>query len=303
MKPGISVLGTGRMGSALAQAFLKQGYRVDVWNRTPSKAEPLAALGARVAPSVQDAVAAAEIVIVNVNDYATSERLLRVDGVLRTLRGKLLVQLASGTPKQAREMAAWARQHDIGYLDGAIMATPNLIGGPQCTILYSGAVELFEKYKPVLLALGGNTLYVGNDPGHASTLDNALMVLVWGAMFGALQGAAICQAEKFALDGFLGSIKAMMPAIEEFVVELVKRIQGRRFGADEATQATVDTCHASIRYLLEISKEHGIRHTVLDGFDQIFQAAVQAGRAQDDFAVLHNFMCEAHSLSSRSKAS
>jgi 3-hydroxyisobutyrate dehydrogenase-like beta-hydroxyacid dehydrogenase len=80
-----------------------------------------------------------------VNDYVTSERLLRSGGLTKGLRGKLLVQLTSGSPKQAREMAAWARQHEIQYLDGAIMATPNLIGGPECTILYSGPGHLFEK--------------------------------------------------------------------------------------------------------------------------------------------------------------
>jgi 3-hydroxyisobutyrate dehydrogenase-like beta-hydroxyacid dehydrogenase len=199
-------------------------------------------------------------------------------------------QLVSGTPKQAREMADWARQHDIRYLDGAIMATPNFIGEPGCTIVYSGPGELFEKYKPVLLALGGNALYLGSDVGHASALDNALLVFLWGTMFGVLQGASICEAEKFPLEAFMSSIKGFMPVVEGAGVDLVKRIQDRRFAGDETTQATVSTCHASIRYLLELCKQHGIRHAVLDGFDQIFRTAIKAGHAQDDFAVLNKFM-------------
>jgi hypothetical protein len=107
MKPEISVLGAGRMGSALARAFLEKGYETSVWNRTQSKLAPLAALGARIAPSLQEAVAAAGIVVVNLNDYVTTDRLLRSDGVASGLRGKLLVQLTSGSPRQAREMAAW----------------------------------------------------------------------------------------------------------------------------------------------------------------------------------------------------
>jgi 3-hydroxyisobutyrate dehydrogenase-like beta-hydroxyacid dehydrogenase len=100
MKPRISVIGTGRMGSALVKAFLKQGYPVDIWNRTKSRSEPLAALGARIATTVQDAVTAAEVVVVNVNDYVTSNRLLRSDDLTKGLRGKLLVQLASGSPRK-----------------------------------------------------------------------------------------------------------------------------------------------------------------------------------------------------------
>jgi 3-hydroxyisobutyrate dehydrogenase-like beta-hydroxyacid dehydrogenase len=290
MKPRIAVIGTGRMGAALVRAFRKNEHSVAIWNRTKSKAEPLAAVGARIAPDVRGAVADADVAVVNVDNYATSTQLLHADNVSNALRGKVLIQLTSGTPKQAREMGDWARRHEIGYLDGAIMATPNLIGEPGSTIVYSGSGELFEKYKPVLVALGGNTIYLGSDAGHASALDNALLVVVWGAMFGALQGAAICEAEKFPLEVYTSSIKEVMPALKEFVVELVERIQSRRFAGDETSQATVDICHASVRYLQELSREHGIRQAVLDGFDQIFEEAVKAGHGQDDFSVLHQFM-------------
>jgi 3-hydroxyisobutyrate dehydrogenase-like beta-hydroxyacid dehydrogenase len=76
------------------------------------------------------------------------------------------------------------------------LATPNFIGEPECTILYSRPGDLFEKYKPVLLALGENAVHVGIDVGHASALDTALLVVMWGAMFGMLQGVAICEAEE-----------------------------------------------------------------------------------------------------------
>jgi 3-hydroxyisobutyrate dehydrogenase-like beta-hydroxyacid dehydrogenase len=133
MRSRVSILGTGRMGSALARAFLKQGHETSVWNRTKSKCEPLAVVGAQVAPSVEDAVAAADIIVINVNEYVTSDALLGEDGVTKALHGKLLVQLTSGTPKQANETAEWAGQNGIQYLDGAIMATPNFIGEPECT--------------------------------------------------------------------------------------------------------------------------------------------------------------------------
>ena len=290
MKPRTSVLGTGRMGSALARAFLKQGHETSVWNRTKSKCEPLAALGAQVAPSVQDAVAASEIIVVNVNDYITSDALLRQGDITKALRGKLLVQLTSGTPKQAKEMAAWARQHGIQYLDGAIMATPNFIGEPECTILYSGPGDLFDTYKPVLLALGGNAVHVGSDVGHASALDSALLVVMWGALFGAVQGVAICQAEQLRLDAYMIYLKPVLPQVNGWIIDTVKRIEEGRLAGDEATLATVDSHYGALRHLLELCKEHGLNRAVPDAFDQIFQAAIKAGHGQDDFAVLNKFM-------------
>lgn len=289
MKERISVLGAGRMGSALVRAFLNQGYGVDVWNRTKSKGEQLAALGARVAPTVQDAVAAAEIVVVNVNDYLTSDRLLRSDQVTDGLRGKLLVQLTSGTPRQAKDAAAWASQHGIAYLDGAIMATPNFVGGPECTILYSGAGDSFEKHKPVFLALGANAVYLGSDPGHASTLDIAMLTYMWGGLFGALQAAAICKAENFPLDAYAGSVKPFMTLVDGWALDVIDRIQHERFSG-ETSLATVDTHHAVVRHLLALCKEHGINRAVPDAFDQLLQAAAKAGHGQEDFAVLAKFM-------------
>lgn len=290
MKPDIAVIGTGRMGSVLVGAFLKHGLRTTIWNRTRARSEPLAAQGAHVAATVQDAVAAAELIILNVSDYAVSEQLLKHDEVTRALRGKVLVQLVTGSPKQARELAGWAQAHAISYLDGAIMATPNFIGDPGCTILYSGDPTLFHTYKPVLSALGGNTVHVGSDPGHASVLDNALLVSMWGALFGVLQGAALCDAEKFPLDAFLGFYKAVMPVTNGAADEMVQRIQSGHFAGDEKTLATVEICSSSVRLLIEMAKERGLRHAMLDSFDQIFQAALKAGHAQDDLAVLHKFM-------------
>jgi 3-hydroxyisobutyrate dehydrogenase-like beta-hydroxyacid dehydrogenase len=290
MKTRISVLGMGRMGSALARAFLKQGYETTVWNRTKSKCEPLSTLGARIASTVPDAVAAAEIIVVNVSDYVTGDALMRPDNIASALRGKLLVQLTSGSPRQARETAAWAQQHGIQYLDGAIMATPNLIGEPDCTILYSGPSDLFENYKPVLLALGGNAVHVGSDVGHASALDSALLAVMWGALFGMLQGVAICEAEELRLDAYISYLKPILPQVDGWVIDTVKRIEDRRFAGDEETLATVDSHYGALQHLLELCKERGIKRVVPEAFDELFQAVINAGHGQDDFAVLNKFM-------------
>jgi 3-hydroxyisobutyrate dehydrogenase-like beta-hydroxyacid dehydrogenase len=290
MKTRISVLGMGRMGSALARAFLKQGYETTVWNRTKSKCEPLSTLGARIASTVPDAVTAAEIIVVNVSDYVTGDALMRPDNIASALRGKLLVQLTSGSPRQARETAAWAQQHGIQYLDGAIMATPNLIGEPDCTILYSGPSDLFENYKPVLLALGGNAVHVGSDVGHASALDSALLAVMWGALFGMLQGVAICEAEELRLDAYISYLKPILPQVDGWVIDTVKRIEDRRFAGDEETLATVDSHYGALQHLLELCKERGIKRVVPEAFDELFQAVINAGHGQDDFAVLNKFM-------------
>lgn len=290
MKPQVAILGTGRMGSALARAFIQQGHTTHVWNRTIRRSEPLAALGAQVAATVRAAVEAADVVVAIVHDYAASDRLLHPEEVARALRGKLLVQLASGSPRQAREAAAWARRHDIQYLDGAIMATPNFIGAPECTILYSGAQALFDATRPVLEALGGNSVHVGEDPGHASVLDSALLVSMWGEMFGVLQAAAVCEAEGFALTALMEHVKALRPVVDGANADFMARIGQGRFAGDETTLASVAAHHGALHHLLELCEAHAIDRSVPAAFAGLLERAIAAGHAQDDFAVLHTLM-------------
>jgi 3-hydroxyisobutyrate dehydrogenase-like beta-hydroxyacid dehydrogenase len=286
MTPTIAVVGAGRMGSALVRAFLKHGYATHVWNRTASKSAPLATLGAHVAISVQDAVAAADLIVLNVNDYATANRLLQSDAVVKRLPGKTLVQLTSGSPRQAREMAAWAAKQGAHYLDGAIMATPNLVGGPECTVLYAGPSDLFETHQPTLRALGEGARYVGIDVGHASALDSALLVVMWGALFAAVQGTAICEAEEIPLDAYANYLGPILPQVNGWVMDAVTRIKDGRLVGDDQTLATVDVHYGAFKCLLDLCKERGINRAVPNAFDQLFGAALEAGHAQDDFAVL-----------------
>jgi 3-hydroxyisobutyrate dehydrogenase-like beta-hydroxyacid dehydrogenase len=290
MNPNITVLGTGRMGSALARAFLRQKYSTAVWNRTASSLAPLLALGARAATAVLDAVSGSDIIIVNVNDYASGDTLLKQDGVAQALAGKLLVQFSSGSPKQAREMGAWAAKHGIRYLDGAIMATPDLIGGPQSTILYAGDADAFEQYKSELLTLGANGVHDGTDPGLASALDSALLMVMWGALFGTLQGVAICKAERLELSAYANYLAPFLQAMSGWSLDVVKRIDEGRLSGDAETVASVDTHYGAFRCLMELCKDRNIHHVLPEAMEPVFRAALHGGHARDDFAILSRFM-------------
>src|SRR5215217_1704774 len=69
----VAVLGTGIMGAAMARNLLAAGMDVHVWNRTPEKADPLAADGAAVAASPAEATEGAEFMITMLSDTAAVE--------------------------------------------------------------------------------------------------------------------------------------------------------------------------------------------------------------------------------------
>ncbi|MBT1157603.1 NAD(P)-dependent oxidoreductase [Aminobacter anthyllidis] len=293
MKRSIAVLGTGRMGSALARALLAEGHRTTVWNRTKDKAEPLALLGATIAPSVLEAATAAEIIIVNVSDYAATAAILRDDAVASVLRGKLIVDLTSGTPQGAREAAEWCAGRGASYLDGAIMATPDFIGTDDGTILISGQVEAFQDNAAVFRALGGNVQHVGQDPGRANALDSALLALMWGALFGALHAIAVSQAEGIELGELGRQWTATAPVVDGLVTDLIKRTNAGRFASDEETLSSISVHYGAFQHLLELMDARGIDRSVVDGYGSIFQRAIAAGQLHGDFAALSQFLGKA----------
>ncbi|MCS3835219.1 3-hydroxyisobutyrate dehydrogenase-like beta-hydroxyacid dehydrogenase [Aeromonas veronii] len=129
----LSVIGLGAMGSALATTLIKAGHPVTVWNRSAAKAAPLQALGATLAPSVGAAIAASDITLVCVDNYAVSQQLL--DEASDAVAGKLLVQLSTGSPQGARALESWSHARDARYLDGAILCFPDQIGTSDASII------------------------------------------------------------------------------------------------------------------------------------------------------------------------
>lgn len=293
MKPAITVLGTGRMGSALARALLKAGHRTTVWNRTTEKAAPLAADGAHVAASPGEAVEAADIIIANVTDYAASAALLHGGDIAPALRGKTIIELASGTPHGAREAGQWAARHGVIYLDGAIMATPDYIGTEHGTILVSGSRQAFDAGGDMFAALGGNVQHVGDDLGQANALDSALLALMWGALFGALHSIAVSKAEDIDLGDLARQWTAIAPVVEGLVTDLIKRTAAGRFAADGETLSSISPHYSAFQHLVELMEVRGIDRTVVDGYEGIFRRGIAAGHLHDDFAALSHFMRKA----------
>jgi 3-hydroxyisobutyrate dehydrogenase-like beta-hydroxyacid dehydrogenase len=287
MNQKVAVLGTGRMGSALAAALFKKGFATTAWNRTAAKAEPLSRLGVRVARNVLEAVGQADVVLVNINNYAATRQLLREPEIESALRGKILVQLSSGTPDEARELEAWARPLGIEYLDGAIMNYPIDIGSPEGTVLYSGSEELFHRVKPVLLAFGDNALFVGKEIGHASATDVAGLSFATGAMLGFIHGYIVYEAENLPVDGFLQFVKNVMPTIEAALGALSDKIRCRDYAN---TQASLETWAVAPRELIGWCKAHGVNHTFADPQLALIDKAIKTGQGQADFAYLYELL-------------
>jgi len=212
-----SVIGLGTMGSTLTRLLLQKGYHVTVWNRTIPKAKSLTQSGAVLAPNAAAAVSASPIIVICVHDYPATNEILDTKEVAAALAGRILIQLSTGSPQEARDSEMWARQQGADYLDGAIQAAPSQMGRPDTPILVSGAETAFRQSEVLLKVLGGNVMYLGEKVGSASAMDLATLSYIYGAIVGFLHGARICEAEGFRVDTYGSIVADITPSFGEFL--------------------------------------------------------------------------------------
>lgn len=273
----VTVIGLGSMGSALAAAFLDRGHPTTVWNRSPDKARALVERGARRAATLAEAVEASAVTVVCVLDYDVMHTLL--DPVAGALAGRVLVNLTSGSPEQAKEAAAWAGGHGAEYLDGAIMTTPPGVGG-EMMFLYSGSQEVLDSRRATLEALG-DPVFLGEDPGLASLYDAALLGLMWATMTGWLHGTALVGAEKTPATDFTPVAIRWLTTVAGFLTTYAPQVDSGRYPGDDAT---IDVQISAIGHLIHAAEHRGVDTALPELLRDTMRRASLAGHGSDSYA-------------------
>jgi 3-hydroxyisobutyrate dehydrogenase-like beta-hydroxyacid dehydrogenase len=279
MKNEVSVIGLGAMGSALARELLRNGHRVTVWNRTKAKAEPLVEDGAILAPNAASAVSASSFVIVCVDDYEVTKKILDTKEVALALAGRVLIQLSTGSPQDARDSEARTREHGADYLDGAIMATPSQMGRPDTTIFVSGADFTFRKSEPILKSLGGNVIYLGEQVGSASAFDGAVLSFYFGGIFGFLHGSLVCESEGLRVDSFGAMVADIAPVLGEIIKHQSEVIQA---GTYKRPESSVRICAKAFELFVRQAREARINSDFPEFGMGIFKKAMAAGYGEEE---------------------
>ncbi|MEU8859827.1 NAD(P)-dependent oxidoreductase [Streptomyces umbrinus] len=273
----VSVLGLGAMGTALAGALVKAGYTTTCWNRSPGKADELVAQGAEMAATARDAVLAGRLVVVCLLDHASVHEVL--DPLSDELAGRTLVNVTTTSPAQSREFAEWAARAGVAYLDGGIMAVPDMIGRPGASILYSGSADVFDEYKS-LLELWGTSTYFGEDAGLASLYDLALLAGMYVMFAGFLHGAAMVAPAGVTAAEFAALAAPWLTAMTGGFQGFAEVIDG----GDYTVAGQQSLVFSDLGDLVAASADQGIGTEVVDMVQRLIQRQIDAGHGDEGFA-------------------
>lgn len=200
----VAFLGLGAMGSRMARRLLDAGHELVVWNRTPARAEPLVALGARSAATPAEAARRAEVAITMV---ANPEALRTVtegpDGLAAGIATSgTVVEMSTVGPAAVARLAS-VLPAGVGLLDAPVLGSVSEAESGTLRVFVGGAPELFARWSPLLSALG-SPVHVGPSGAGAaaklvanSTLFGVLGVL--GEALALAEGLGLSREAAFAV--------------------------------------------------------------------------------------------------------
>jgi 3-hydroxyisobutyrate dehydrogenase len=156
-------IGIGRMGYAMAERLAKGGCDITVWNRTRSKAEPLAKSGAKIASSLSD-LAACDIVFTMVSTGKdVKEVLFGADGVTSKGRApKIVVDSTSISLEESAEIRGKLGKVGVKMLAAPVSGNDKVVKAGKLMFVVSGAKAAYDTARPYLDVLGRGSSYVGD---------------------------------------------------------------------------------------------------------------------------------------------
>jgi 2-hydroxy-3-oxopropionate reductase len=276
----IGFLGTGLMGAPMAANLLAAGFEVSVWNRTPEKAQPLVALGAKLADTPAAAVADADAAVTMLSDGSAVDDLLEAQGVAGALPADaLFVDCSSIPPATARRHAEQLAVHGVGYLDAPVSGGPSGAENASLAIMVGASDADFARGDALLRAMGTPTHVGPVGAGQTAKLANQVVVgLAIGAVAEGLllaeQGGADPAKVKEALTGGFADSKIL-------------QIHGQRMLDRKFIPGAAARVHLKdMATILEAAREGGLSLPLSETVHGLFSDLAQRGGAGYDHSAL-----------------
>jgi len=191
----IGFVGTGTMGTPIAERLIAAGHRLTVYDKRPEAMGPLVGHGVAAADSPAEAAYAAEMVFASLPGPSEVEAAaLDPDtGIFAGLRrGGTYIDLTTNAPATVRRVAEAARKREVAFLDAPVSGRP-----PNMTVMVGGSDADFGHCKPLFEAIAANVFHVGPS-GAGAAAKLVTQYLGYTGFIAALEGMLI--AAKAGID-------------------------------------------------------------------------------------------------------
>jgi len=277
----LGFLGLGIMGLPMARNLMKSGNQVALWSHSRQKSERLAAEGnnATAYGSPKEVAANADFIFYCVGDSAMSRHVaIGRDGLIEGAKpDSVVADFSTIAPSVSREIHTAFQAKGLRFLDAPCTgSTPGATGGT-LTFMIGGDQSAYEKAKPHMEIMGKLFYYCGG-PGmglHAKLTQN----LVLANLMMAFNEGMVLATKAGVQPELMLEILNNSAAKSGLISYKAPYILDRNFETNFSTK----WMHKDVGMALDTGKQLGVPLPITGVTQQMFQAAVAKGFADDDF--------------------
>jgi 3-hydroxyisobutyrate dehydrogenase-like beta-hydroxyacid dehydrogenase len=284
----VAVVGTGRMGGAMAARLRAGGVAVTVFNRTAERAAAVAErTGADLAPTARDAAAAADVVLVSLADDAACEAAYDgPDGIVAGVRaGTIVADTSTIDPRTAVRLGDAVRAAGGAHLDAPVSGSVPSVERGELAVLAGGDAADVERARPVFEHLASRVFHVG--PAGAG----AIVKLAVNGIVHALNQAV---SEALVLAEAAGVARAT--AYEVFAASAAGApfVQYKRAAFDRPDETpaafTLDLVGKDLDLILALAQRSGVAMAQAATNRAAVEAAAKAGFGERDMSTMAEYL-------------
>ncbi|TMQ91118.1 NAD(P)-dependent oxidoreductase [Actinomadura soli] len=279
----VAMLGTGIMGAAMARNLLKGGHRVAAWNRTRSRAEPLAADGATVAGSPAEAVSGADVIITMLNDGETALSVMeQASPELRA--GQVWAQMGTVGVADVPRLAGFAAEHGLTFADAPVQGTKQPAEQGKLVVLAAGPEGARTVLDPLFGAIGSKTHWLDEDGASGAGTRLKLAAVSYAISLTSVIAESVALTKALGLDpSLLGDVLTGGPLDSVYLQVKMKAMLADDFDPSFA----VRNAEKNTRLIHEAAESAGIRVDVNDASGARFRRVIEQGHGDEDMAATY----------------
>ncbi|MFZ0358753.1 MAG: NAD(P)-dependent oxidoreductase [Nitrososphaeraceae archaeon] len=172
----IGIIGTGLMGSAIAERLLERGFTVYIYNRTKQRSDPLVRKGGIRVGNPSELGKKCNYVIISVTDgNAVKEILFGNNGLIYSNNNQLsIIDTSTVLPEDSIYCANLTKRKGYAMIQAPIMGGPDATRKGDVISIVSGDKKTMEKCRRILTNFSKKIFYAGHRDGAANYLKLGL---------------------------------------------------------------------------------------------------------------------------------
>ncbi len=282
----IGCIGLGIMGSRMAANLQKEGYKLNVYNRTKDKASELIQNGAIWCTNPKEVGEKSDIVITMLSTpEIVREITTKSNGLLAGMKkDSLWINCSTVNPSFTIDMGLLAQDHQIQYLDAPVAGTKGPAENGELLFLIGGDKVNIDRAMPLFEIMSKKTLHLG-DIGKGAAMKMLINQLLGQSMVAFAEALVLGEAMGLEKES-LFNILLNTPVVPPVMTAIRPKLEHSNYDPNFPLQWIQKDLHLSS----VCAYENSVASPNLNATKEVFAQAKQYGYGNQDFTAVYEFL-------------